>query len=409
MADDLGYAEISVLAGVLASNGAKLDDLILSGPDFADGRYGDIYETMRRMRSEGKPVDPTTVGGELPQHAVFMWSIGDQVPSTANTEYHAGMVREAAVRRRVLAAGTRIVEWSKDRPLAELTDVARKELDDAFGMQRRKVSYVGDTIRDTIAAIGRPTRAVPTPWRSLSSAIGGFRPGALYVVGARPGVGKTVVALQCATALAAHGSVAFASLEMPEHELQLRLLTQGSGVSHRLLEKSELLPHYAAQQVEAYLPRFPSSISVDDRGSVTVNDIRTSVRSVARDGKLAGVVVDYMQLISGVSGASRIEVVTEASRQLKLLARDFDVPVIALSQLNRNSESRADKKPAMSDLRESGAIEQDADVVILLHRDMEPRQEQDTEFMMLVAKNRHGSTGALSFEWQGEFMRVVEQ
>ncbi|TFC20052.1 hypothetical protein E3O19_01390 [Cryobacterium algoritolerans] len=408
MSDELGFAELSVLAGVLDSNGAKLDDLILTGADFNDGRFGDIFDTMRRMRSENRPVDPTTLGGEIPTHAAFLWTLSDQVPHTINTGFHADMVREAAVRRRVNAAGVRISEWSKTLGMSDLTDRARREVDEAVGLQRRRVTFMADTIGDTIEGIGKPSRSVPTPWRSLTDSIGGFRPGALYVFGARPGVGKTAVSIQIALELAEHGAVAYSSLEMPEHELHLRCISAGAGVAHAILEKPAPLPEFVKSKIDAWRGSTPQSIAFDDRGSVTVNDIRTHARSVAREGNLAGVVVDYLQLISGESGAKRLEVVTEASRQLKLLARDLDVPVIALSQLNRNAESRGDKRPAMSDLRESGAIEQDADLVILLHRDMEATDTASTDFDMLVAKNRHGATGVLRMEWAGEFMSVTD-
>jgi replicative DNA helicase len=374
-----------------------------------DGRYGDIFDTMRRMQLDGKPIDPTTVGGELPAHAVFLWSVTDEVPSTSNTLFHAQMVHEAAVRRRVAEAGTRIHSWAGDLDLADLADKARKEVDDALGMQKRKVRFMQDTIGDTIAAIGKPSKSVPSPWRSLNETIGGFRPGGLYVIGARPGVGKTAVSMQAALELSKHGVVAYSSLEMPEHELHLRAISAGAWVPHALLEAPHPLPDWARKRVAEWKAATPKMIAFDDRGSVTVNDIRAHARSVSREGHLAGVVVDYLQLISGASGSKRLEVVTEASRQLKLLARDLECPVIALSQLNRNSESRMDKRPALSDLRESGAIEQDADLVVLLHRDMEPRPEQVNEFDMLVAKNRHGQTRALSMEWHGEFMSVLDR
>lgn len=407
MSDELPFAELSVLAGVLDSNGSKLDDINLTGADFLDGRYGDIFDTMLRMRSQGQPVDATTVGEEMPTHAAFLWTVGDQVPQTVNTGYHAEMVHNAAVRRRVAEAGIRIHSWSTDLALPDLADKARKEIDEALGMQKRKVRFMQDTIAETIDSIGQPSPAVPSPWEKLNDTIGGFRPGALYVVGARPGVGKTSISIQIALELARHGMVAYSSLEMPERELHFRCMAAGAWIPHALLEAPHPLPDWANKKLSAWFSETPKQIAFDDRGSVTVNDVRAHARSVSREGKLAGVVVDYLQLISGASGAKRLEVVTEASRQLKLLARDLECPVIALSQLNRNSEARMDKRPAMSDLRESGAIEQDADVVLLLHRDMDARSEAAGQFDLLVAKNRHGQTKALDMEWHGEFMAVL--
>lgn len=407
MADDLPYAELAVLAGVLDSNGSKLDDLTLTGADFLDGRYGDIFDTMRRMRLEGQPVDATTVAEEIPAHAVFLWTVSDQVPQTMNTAYHAEMVHNAAVRRRVAEAGTRIHSWAGDLPLPDLAEKSRKEIDDALGMQKRKVRFMQDTIKETIDSIGHPSRSLPTPWESLNDTIGGFRPGALYVFGARPGVGKTSVSIQAALKLAQHGNVAYSSLEMPERELHFRCMSAGAWIPHAMLEAPKPLEQWANLKLAKWFAENPKRIAFDDRGSVTVNDIRAHARSVSREGKLSGVVVDYLQLISGTSGAKRLEVVTEASRQLKLLARDLECPVIALSQLNRNSEARMDKRPALSDLRESGAIEQDADVVILLHRDMDARSEHASDFDMLVAKNRHGQTKAIEMQWHGQFMAVL--
>lgn len=404
--EDILFSEVSVIAGILASGGRKLDDVTLTGADFQDIRYGEIFDIMRAMQASGKPIDPASVGGEVTKYARLVWEVQDQVPHTVNTGYHAERVHEAAVRRRVGEAGEHIAGWAGRMELAQLADMARKELDEALGLQKRRIQFLQDTIGETINSIGQVAPTYPTPWKGLSDTIGGFRKGALYVIGARPGVGKTSASIQIALELSQFGNVAYSSLEMPERELHLRCMSAGAWIPHSMLEAPKPLADWAAMKLGKWVRDVPKRIAFDDRGTVTVNDIRAHARSVAREGQLAGVVVDYLQLITGTDGAKRLEVVTEASRQLKLLARDLDCPVIALSQLNRNSESRMDKRPALSDLRESGSIEQDADCVFLLHRDMEPKQGPTTDMELLVAKNRHGPTRALDMQWHPEFMAM---
>lgn len=215
---------------------------------------------------------------------------------------------------------------------------------------------------------------------------------------------NTSVSIDIALTLAKYGNVSYSSLEMPERELHFRAMSVGAWIHHAMLEAPHPLPNWAAERLDQWQATQPMRIAFDDRGTVTVNDIRTQARSVARLGKLSGVVVDYLQLISGSADQRRLDVVTEASRQLKLLARDLECPVIALSQLNRASESRADRMPALADLRESGAIEQDADVVMLLHRELQGGDSNQID--LIVAKNRHGATQTLHAEWHGEFMAV---
>lgn len=415
---DSRFAETAVLGSVLRTHGVALDDLALTGADFADARDGEFYDTMRRMHLEGRGIDEVTVIDELTQAKTLervgqgaprIWGLADEVPTAANVAYYAAIVAEAGVRRRAGMFAAKLAQSAEGHgEIAEFRERARRDLDVALGVTERPVRMLAETLGSTIDAMDRPVRQVPSPWSALNSIIGGFRPGGLYVIGARPGIGKTAIALQAATRLATEGAVAFCTLEMPERELHLRAMAQGTGITLAHL----MSPADMSLNERAHLARWRSESSIqiafDDRASMTVFDVRQFARSVHRRTPLAGVVVDYLQLMTDDRDIPRHEKVGEMSRQLKVLARDLDVPVIALSQLNRGSESRSDKMPMMSDLRESGTIEQDADVVILLHRERDP-QAADEELSMIVAKNRQGASKIARVEWQGAYVRAVNR
>ena len=403
-------AEASVIAGALRENDL-IDSLTLGVDDFLNPRFSVIWEHMLTMHRAGEVVDAITVGTRHPEQATAIWQITDLTYSSP--EFHAEIVREAATRRKLVLASIKVRSLAEEveRPLADVEEEARAAVDAAVGIKIGTAPSSADVVDTVLAGIGKAEPAFRTPWNKLTSGIRGFRRGGLYVVGARPGIGKSVVALQCARMLENYGHVGYFTLEMGKDEVTKRLIAQETEIAYSMIDGARSLPDWAAERIEKWRAQYPGRILFDDRGSLTVGDIRGQVRTWAREHDLSGLVVDYLQLMTGSStrGADRVAVVGEISRQLKLLARDFDIPVIALSQLNRNSEQRADKMPALSDLRESGSIEQDADVVILLHRDMDLTSTVERpEIDFIVAKSRQGPTGMQTFEWQGEFMRAVE-
>ena len=293
----------------------------------------------------------------------------------------------------------------------ELISSAREELDAAETTALSKVRYVRDILPDVIERLQTNATFIPTPWPSLNRLIGGLRPGAVYVVAARPGVGKTVIASQIAACLAEHGRVAFSSLEMSEDDLVSRLISERLNIRVGKVKDNRMTDYDWNVLAGGRAQLNAMSIAIDDRAAVSAVEVRAYAKAVSRQGTLSGVVVDYLQLMSSRSKLDRHLQVSEFSRQLKIMAKDMRVPVIALSQLNRQSEARADGVPRLSDLRESGAIEQDADVVILLRRVENPGHtfENPNESIWLdVAKNRHGETGEVELAWQGEFSRAVE-
>ena len=397
-------AEKAVIGGILITNGKCLDDLTLQPDDFQDLRIGKVFAIARKMHLNGEGVDAITISahpdfGSIGVHAADLHQLTDYTAHAGNVEYYANLVAEASVRRKVIEASSRIMLDAQSLEFSFLTETARKRLDDAVGIKQHKINFITDEIADTIDAMQLPSKAYPTPWALLTKAIGGFRAGSLYTIGARPGKGKTSIGLQCAMTLSRNGAVAFASLEMGRMELHKRIISIGASIPMESTMNNSLTQS-EWERLARFKEEIRPNIAIDDRAEVSIHDIRSFARSVNRVMPLKGVIVDYLQLMSSKDNRPRHEIVAEMSRQLKILARDLEVPVIALSQLNRNSELRSDKKPSLADLRESGAIEQDSDVVILLH-------QEDDLILLDIAKNRQGPPALVKLRWEGEYARAV--
>jgi len=405
MSEVLEEAELAVLGAVIATGGKCVDDIALTGEDFREPFRGDLFDQMRSMRQSGKHVDQLTLSDLYPKHAAFIWTLTEHAPFAHAVVSYADIVATHALRRRLAEAGAALAGLDPALSRSQMADRAVELVDTAVGSQQQKLRFVRDILPEVIDRLRGKETFTPTPWGELNTQIGGLRPGALYVIGARPGVGKTVIAAQLAAQLAQTGLVAFSSLEMTEHELVQRLIAErllimvGKIKDARMTDRDWELLMTRKAELEAL------NIAIDDRSGISAGEVRTFARQVSRKGRLVGVVVDYLQLMTSGGRMDRHLQVAEFSRQLKILAKDFQVPVIALSQLNRNSESTALAQPKLSDLRESGAIEQDADVVMLLRREGDDLAEH---LVIDVAKNRHGQTGEVDLAWQGEFSRAVE-
>ena len=383
---------------------------------FADLRHGALWALIRKVAQQHAP-DPLTIAGALP-------SLPAEDRNGINDGYLLDCLHEAPAAPRVLAASyaQQLIDAAGHRNLeaaliragqvlegtpdpVEADGLIRSVLDEAAPDSQHVGHLIADTLDATLATIGRPGAFTPTPWVDLNNTIGGWRPGALYVVGARPSAGKTLMGLQAAYGLAHHGPVAVSSLEMPQREVHTRLLAHAGQVDigHLTGQGQPTDAEWSAiNEAGKHLAALP--ISVDDRSSATVWDVTTHARILARHQHLAGVVVDYMQLMTTPRGdrRPRHEVVAEQSRQLKILAGELDCPVIALSQLNRQSEQRPGGGPSLADLRESGAIEQDADVVLLLNVPVEGGMPDQSRLDVAVAKNRHGSSALVHLQRDGK-------
>lgn len=396
------------LVGMVMHHPEILDEVDVAATDFADPRLELIWAAAHRLHTAGSPTDPVTLREELrgaPGIAdVWLTELYGQAPAKFQARHYAQLVANESIRRRLKATATRIHQLadSSDEP-SEVVEIARGEIDSCTRAVA-ETAYVADTIDATIDALGDAPTFTLTPWSDLNRLIGGWRPGAMYVVGARPGAGKTILGVQAAASLARDRHVALSSLEMSRAEIHNRLLAMVAGVPltkliNRDLNEADWARIAQHRDVVAGL-----NLSVDDRTNVRPLDVRSHARSVARRGALGGVVVDYVGLMSTPHGERRPrhEVVAQYSRELKGIARDLEVPVIVLAQLNRESASRTGGKPLLSDLRESGALEQDADVALLLHVE----DDDPGALHVAVAKNRHGPTGTLTLARRGHLARL---
>lgn len=399
-------AEQALIGAVLISNGRVLDTLSLRPEDFGSVVGEQIYRKALELHRAGKGIDVITMGEALPHLVVQLHEAMSVTPTAANADYYAEAVAEAAMRRRLASAAATVSAQASDVESRLIPDEVRKTIDDALGSVTGSVTFMADEIDSTISQLGTVPQFKSTPWTNLNTIIGGFRPGALYLIAARPGVGKTVIGLQLALHLAKQGSVAFSSLEMSREELHKRVVAQTFGIHMAELSGQDPLAKMSAHQIQVGMDKLDLPLAIDDRAGVSVYDIRAFARSVHHRKPLAAIVVDYVGLIHDPSGKdrSRYEAVTFISQQLKVMARDLNVPVIALAQLNREVENRKEQKPLLSDLRDSGSLEQDADVVILLRRDL---VNDRNKISLDVAKNRHGETKTFDLGFQGEFSRAT--
>lgn len=398
-------SERALVGGILGEPGSA-DRIGITGADFANPQLGEVFDCIRGLTESGRVADFVTVSESLPAHRQLILELNEYAFQSYGIEDYASIVAEQSLRRRLVSAGHGLVSLEQGLTGSELVERARQLVDSAVGHSASKVRFVADILPDLERKLSANKMFIPSPWKDLNQAIGGFRPGAVYVVAARPGVGKTVIAAQIASGLAQHGVVSFSSLEMTETELVARFVAERLDISVGHLNDAKLTDVEKQVFADRRSAVAGLQIAVDDRSGISAGDIRQFVRTVSRKGKLVGVIVDYLQLLTSKSKMERHNQVAEFSRQLKILANDFDVPVVALSQLNRNVEGRAEATPRLSDLRESGAIEQDADVVILLRREgFFPREE----LVMDVAKNRHGETGEVRLNWDGRYSRAVDQ
>ena len=402
------------LIGAVILDSRVLGWLEFNPRDYHEPLYEALHSAAQALREAGQPADAITIPERAQRLHVgkidptLGHTLAGEVPSAASAGYYADLVTKEAQRRRIRATAVKLNQLADEGDPDVALEEAQAEMDRiraAAGQQA--VRFIGDTLDDTIDTLSQAPQFTPTPWESLNQLIGGYRPGAMYVIGARPASGKSIYALQSAVGLAKHGSVAFISLEMSTYDLQKRAISNIAQVDGMRLQNHSL-SEWDWDQIAKHrneLRELP--IAILDQ-SVTIQQMRRFITSVHRRKPLAGIVLDYLQILDPPPGdrRSKNEYVSAMSRALKLLAMELHVPVIVLSQLNRNSTARADGLPVLSDLRDSGAIEQDADAVVLLHRDPDP--EKAHEIKMLVAKNRRGGTGAKTFDFKGYRSIITE-
>jgi len=315
---------------------------------------------------------------------------------------------EDATKRRVIELAKRLLNEANETEPDQLVALIKKTVD-TMQVGSGEIATLSDIFDDVLEELSAPSKMTKTPYKRLNNIIGGYRAGAVYIVAARPGVGKTMFALQNAYDLASQGGVMFFSMEMGKNELVKRLISAEARVFADKVSRGEL-DEYEWKQIAKNRNKFQRDLIIEDRPGISVNKLRSAYRKAAKDRTINAIVVDYLGLMhDSRGGRSRYEKVTNISNDLKQLARELNIPIIALHQLNREVESRTDPRPNLSDLRDSGAIEQDADVVMLLHRPTNSEGQFTNEMLMYIAKNRHGRQGGLKFTVDEQFVKVVEQ
>jgi replicative DNA helicase len=404
-----------VIGSILLTNGTAIDELTLTPDDFDNLACGKIYATMLQMRAAREPIDAFTVGTKLPRYAADLHEMVTVTPTAASVNYYATQVLDLATRKRVQQAGNLLSIKSQGDNINEVIELARQELDQLTEKnQATKPSYVDDELLSYMDELDKPKNYAKSPWANLNQIIMGFKPGALYIIGARPGIGKTIVGLQIAWELSKSGAVSFHSLEMSRTELYNRIISMEAEVYIGNINQGSLRDDHWIKIQKTRQSWSNHRLAIFDKSGQTLQQIRASATSIKKEGQLEAIVVDYLGLIQDtIAGRKRYEMITDISIGLKNLARDLNVPVIALAQLNRGPEQRRDSEPDLADLRDSGGIEQDADVVILLHRVKtefdDPQLEwQKSGMIMKVAKNRHGKIGNAKLLFEGELSRVIQ-
>lgn len=426
-------AEQSVLGGLLIA-ARYIDDVaaVIRPADFYEIGHQAVAAAIYDLNARGEAVDVVTVHDELAKRdqlgrvggGGYLHTLTMAVPTAANVTYYARIVRNKAQLRRLVEVGTRVAGYGYTGDGEEVDALIAQAHQDLITQQvdEDDLTTLDTLMADTLDGLESDDRAdrVPLPYVDLQALLGGLKAGQMVIVGARPSVGKSVVALDIArhAALKHRLPVFFASLEMDKRELGRRLLaSEGTIMLDRLESRSTLTDEDWAKvaTTSARIAANPHLV-IDDTPNITVERLRAKLRKMARSatGPARLLVVDYLQLMRPLNTAGRkspenrqVEV-AEMSRDLKLLAKEFAIPVVVVAQLNRGVEQRAEKKPVISDLRESGALEQDADVVILLSRETDQDSLTSVELDLIVGKNRAGRTGAVSVIFQGHYTRAAD-
>jgi replicative DNA helicase len=430
-------AEQSVLGGMLLSKDAIADVVeTLRTVDFYKPAHALVYDAVLDLYSRGEPADPITVAAELDRAgslsrvggSVYLHTLVSMVPTAANASYYAQIVAEKAILRRLVEAGTRIVRLGYgggdgtpgsgevddivDRAEREIYEVTERRTSEDYVVLEDLLQPTMDEI-DAIASRGGLSTGVPTGFSALDDLTNGLHPGQMIIVAARPGIGKSTLALDWArnAAVKHHQAAVIFSLEMSRSEITMRLLSAEAEIKLAAMRSGRMGDLEWQKIVRRMGEISDAPLFIDDSPNMTMMEIRAKARRLKQRHDLKLIVVDYLQLMSSSKRVeSRQQEVSEISRQMKLLAKELEVPVVAISQLNRGPEQRNDKRPMLSDLRESGSLEQDADMVILVHRPdaWEAEDPRAGEADLIIAKHRNGPTTTVTVAHQLHYSRFKD-
>ncbi len=426
-------AEQSVIGSMLMDKDAiAVAAEILTAEDFYQKQYALVFDAIISLFGQDKPVDLVTLQDKLVkdnappemQSLDFIRDILNTVPTSANVKYYAEIVRDKAVLRRLIKNSEGIIQKCYEQSM-ETEEILEETEKTVFDILKRKGTHdfvpieevalaVLQKIQDASKTKGHVT-GVPTGFTDLDYMTTGFQPSDFILIAARPSMGKTAFVLNIIehVALKKNMPCMIFSLEMSKEQLVNRLFSMDSGIDAQVLRTGELSDNDWPRLIDTVGRVGDSNIIIDDTPGITAAELRSKCRKMKLERGLDLVVIDYLQLMSGGSrkNDNRQQEISDISRSLKALARDLECPVVALSQLSRACETRTDKRPMLSDLRESGAIEQDADIVMFLYRDeyYNPDTEHPGEAEVIIAKQRNGPIGTVSLYWQSATTRFVNK
>jgi replicative DNA helicase len=426
-------AEESVLGAMLLSATAVgTVTEILDAADFYRERHALIYRAMLALWAKGEPVDAITLCDELDERGELeqvggrakIAELAALVPAASNVDYYARIVKEMATLRGLVEAGLSIARLGRERP-GETADLVDRAEQIVFELAQQRVtgdfSHIEALLKESFERIthlyeaGAEITGVPSGFRELDKLTSGFQAGNLIILAARPSMGKSALALCAAANLGVRHEipVALFTLEMSKAEVTQRLMCSEAKVESQRLRSGRLAQDDWPRLTAACDKLMRAPIYVDDTGSITMMELRSKARRLrAREPRLGLIIVDYLQLMTtGASVENRVQEVSQISRQLKVLARDLDVPILALSQLSRAVEQRQDKRPILSDLRESGSIEQDSDLVAFVYRDeyyAGEESEQQGLAEVILAKHRNGPTGMVKLSFLKRYAKFAD-
>jgi replicative DNA helicase len=425
------HAEQSLLGAMMLSKDAIAEAIeTVRGVDFYRPAHEIVFDTITSLYASGEPVDPVTVAAELTKAgdigkvggAPYLHTLYAAPPLAAHALSYAVVVRDKSILRKLAEACQRglQVAYSGEGDVDDVVDLVQQEIhavtDRRTGEDYLPVREIMEPTLDELEAIeGRDGQmsGVPTGFTDLDELTNGLHPGQMIIVAARPAVGKSTLGLDfCRAASVKHGlTSAIFSLEMNRTEITMRLLSAEAKVALHHMRSGTLTQDDWSRLARKMGEVSEAPIFIDDSPNLTMMEIRAKARRLKQRHDLKLVIIDYLQLMtSGKKVESRQLEVSEFSRQIKLLAKELEIPVVAICQLNRGSEQRSDKRPMMSDLRESGSLEQDCDVCILLHREdmYEVESSRPGEADFIVAKHRNGQTKTLVTAFQGHYSRFVD-
>lgn len=423
-------AEQSVIGSMIMDKDAiTTASEIISGEDFYQNQYGALYDAMLELYNEGKPVDLVTLQNrmkekDLPPELYSLEFIRDliaSVPTSANVKYYANIVKEKSVLRRLIKVTEQITNecYLNKEPVEAILEDTEKQIFDI--VQNRTTSdfvSIQDIVIQSIESIEAASRSkgnvtgIATGFYDLDYKTAGMQPSDLILIAARPSMGKTAFVLNIAehAALKLNVTTAIFSLEMSRDQLVKRILAMNSRVDSQAIRSGELEDEDWGKLVESAKLIGNSNMIIDDTPGISISELRSKCRKYKLEHNLGLVIIDYLQLMSGSKKSeSRQQEISEISRSLKALAREISVPVIALSQLSRAVEQRPDKRPMLSDLRESGAIEQDADVVMFIYRDDYYNRDSEEQGVseIIIGKQRNGPTGTVKLAWLSQYTKFA--